>query len=104
MTLRPSSQDIRQRRLDRQFRALAKAMPWAEQPLNVLRQRRWRLLRIPAAILLILGGILSILPVLSIWMLPIGLLLLAVDIPFLQQPVSSTIVRLRLRARAFRRR
>ncbi|MDG1115847.1 MAG: hypothetical protein P8N72_01790 [Flavimaricola sp.] len=62
------------------------------------------MLRIPAAVLLILGGILSILPVLSIWMLPIGLLLLAVDVPFLQQPVSSTIVRLRLRARAFRRR
>ena len=53
--------------------------------------------------LLILGGLLSILPVLSIWMLPIGLLLLAVDLPFLQQPVSSAIVRLRLKLRTMRR-
>ena len=47
---------------------------------------RW--VRIPAGILLILGGIFSILPFLGLWMLPLGLLLIAYDIPFLQKPVG----------------
>jgi hypothetical protein len=39
---------------------------------------RW--FRIPAGLLLIIGGILAILPVFGLWMLPLGLLLLAEDI------------------------
>jgi hypothetical protein len=42
---------------------------------------RWA--RLPAGILLIGGGLLSFLPILGIWMLPLGLILLAEDIrPF----------------------
>ena len=52
---------------------------------------RW--FRIPLSILLILGGIFSFLPVLGIWMLPLGLLLLALDLAFLQGPVNTAIVR-----------
>ena len=44
---------------------------------------RWA--RIPAGILLIFGGIFSFLPLLGIWMLPIGLILLAEDVPFLRR-------------------
>ena len=47
---------------------------------------RW--IRIPMGILLILGGIFSILPFLGIWMLPLGLLLIAYDIPVLQKPIG----------------
>ncbi|MBU1176734.1 MAG: hypothetical protein KKH72_15125 [Alphaproteobacteria bacterium] len=53
------------------------------------------LVRIPLAILLVLGGIFSILPVLGLWMLPLGLLLLAVDVPFLRGPLAGAIVRAR---------
>ena len=53
------------------------------------------LIRIPLAILLVLGGIFSILPVLGIWMLPLGLLLLAVDVPFLRGPLAALIIRIR---------
>ncbi|KMO31194.1 hypothetical protein VQ02_26675 [Methylobacterium variabile] len=41
--------------------------------------RRW--VRIPAALLLIVGGFLAILPVFGLWMLPLGLALLSEDIP-----------------------
>jgi hypothetical protein len=62
-------------------------------PIGVSRFIRW--LRIPSsfavrlaiAVLLILGGIFSFLPILGIWMLPLGLLLIAQDVPFLQKPL-----------------
>ncbi|MCB8882860.1 hypothetical protein ACELLULO517_21620 [Acidisoma cellulosilytica] len=44
---------------------------------------RWA--RIPVGLLLILGGIFSFLPLLGIWMLPLGLILLAEDISFLRR-------------------
>lgn len=44
-----------------------------------------RLLRIAIGIALCLGGVFSILPVLGIWMLPLGLLVLSVDIPFVRR-------------------
>src|SRR5215203_2998036 len=53
-----------------------------------LRKPSSRYVRIPMAILLILGGIFSILPVLGLWMLPLGLLLMAYDIPLLRKPVG----------------
>jgi hypothetical protein len=46
-------------------------------------QMRWA--RIPVGILLVIGGIFSILPVLGIWMLPLGLILLAEDVPVLRR-------------------
>jgi len=49
-----------------------------------LRQPSGRWLRIPAGLLLILGGLLFFLPILGIWMLPLGLLLLAEDLPVLR--------------------
>ena len=39
-------------------------------------------------ILLMLGGVFAILPFLGLWMLPLGLLLIAYDIPILQKPVG----------------
>jgi hypothetical protein len=43
--------------------------------------------RLVIAILLILGGVFSFLPILGLWMLPLGLLLIAQDVPFLQKPL-----------------
>jgi hypothetical protein len=44
-------------------------------------------------VLLLLGGVFSILPGLGLWMLPLGLLLLAADVPFLRKPVAHFTVR-----------
>ena len=49
-----------------------------------LRKPSGRWLRIPAGVLLILGGLLFFLPIFGIWMLPLGLLLLADDLPVLR--------------------
>lgn len=77
-----------QAELDRHFAWLESKLPpglarfssWVRQPSS-----RW--VRIPLGILLIIGGIFSFLPVLGLWMLPLGLMLIAQDIPFLQGPI-----------------
>jgi hypothetical protein len=60
----------------------AKFMNWLRQPSS-------KLVRIPLAILLMIGGIFSILPILGLWMLPLGLLLIAQDVPLLQKPTAQ---------------
>ena len=82
-------------RLRRQFDALARNTRVPRGPLEVLLHSRMRLLRVPLAILLILGSFLAILPVFGVWMLPAGLMLLAVDIPRLRPRVSGAMIRLR---------
>lgn len=42
---------------------------------------RSRLLRIAIGVLLMIGGLFSILPVFGLWMIPLGLLILSIDIP-----------------------
>jgi hypothetical protein len=63
---------------------LAKFVGWLRRPSS-------RLVRIPLAILLVVGGILSFLPILGLWMLPLGLLLIAQDVPFLQKPLARML-------------
>jgi hypothetical protein len=63
---------------------LAKFICWVRKPSS-------RLVRIPLAIALILGGIFSFLPVLGLWMLPLGLILIAQDLPFLQRPMAQLL-------------
>ena len=53
-----------------------------------LRKPSSRYVRILLAILLIVCGIFSFLPVLGLWMLPLGLLLFAQDVPILQKPLA----------------
>ena len=85
----------RERRFQRQFDMLERSFPQGKSLLEALRSNRWRLLRIPLALILILGGLVSFLPVLGVWMLPLGLLLLAVVVPVLRGPISSFLIRLR---------
>jgi hypothetical protein len=47
---------------------------------------------VPLGVLLVLGGALSILPVLGIWMLPLGLVLLALDVVLLRRPTARMLV------------
>jgi hypothetical protein len=75
--------------LRRAFKHLEQEVPdrIARQIRN-LRHPRAQWIRIRVGLLLILGGVFSILPVLGIWMLPLGLLLIAYDVPFLRRPVG----------------
>jgi hypothetical protein len=82
-------------RLQRQFDRLRARLPWLDGWIRHLQSDRAALIRLPLALLLILGGLLSFLPVLGIWMLPLGLMLLALDIPVLRGPVSAAIIRVR---------
>lgn len=82
------------RRLNRQFDRIQRSWPISRSFLDWVRKPGSRLLRIPLGLLLIFGGIFSFLPILGIWMLPLGLLVLAVDIPPLRRPIGNLLVRL----------
>lgn len=75
-------------RLHRQFDRIGRAVPPSRGFLEWVRRPSSRLVRIPLGILLILGGVFSFLPVLGVWMLPLGLFLIALDLPFLQGPLN----------------
>jgi len=78
------------RKLDEAYKCLER-----ELPASVVRILRWlrdpnsRWLRLPLGVLFIVGGLLWFLPVLGIELLPIGLLLVSEDVPFLRKPVAN---------------
>lgn len=47
-------------------------------------RRQSPFLRIPLGLLFCIGGVVSILPLFGLWMLPVGLLILSEDIPWLR--------------------
>jgi hypothetical protein len=78
--------------LDRHFAWFeARLPPGPAKFVGWLRKPQSRYARIPLAILLIVGGIFSFLPVLGLWMLPLGLLLFAQDVPALQKPMARML-------------
>lgn len=85
----------RERRFHRQFQALERLIPQLRGPLYHLRRGSWFPIRFPIALLLTVGGLFWFLPVLGLWMLPVGLLLLAVDLPKLRGPISVLVIRSR---------
>jgi len=77
---------------ERRIELLIRRLPASFQPrIRRLRRPEARWVRLIAAILLILGGFLWFLPILGLWMLPLGLLLIAQDVPFLQKPLASML-------------
>jgi hypothetical protein len=67
-----------------------------EVPRGVARQVRnlrhpdARRVRLPLGVLIVLGGLLApVVPILGMWMIPLGLLFLAYDIPFLRRPTAT---------------
>jgi hypothetical protein len=76
--------------LNRYFQMIDRRVPISvSQFIRWLRMPSSFAVRLVIAILLILGGIFSFLPVLGIWMLPLGLLLIAQDVPLLQKPLVT---------------
>jgi hypothetical protein len=78
--------------LDHQFARLETLLPnglprfvhWLRGPSS-----RW--VRIPVAFLLIAGGFVGFLPILGFWMIPLGLVLMAQDVPVLQRPIARML-------------
>ena len=78
--------------LDRELDRLELKLPprivrfvrWVRQPSG-----RW--LRWPLAVILMAGGVVGFLPVLGLWMLPLGLVLIAQDVPFLRRPMARMV-------------
>ena len=64
--------------------AIARVVRWARG-----RGSGW--VRIPLAVVLILGGFVGFLPILGFWMIPLGLVLIAQDVPFLRPPVARML-------------
>lgn len=79
-------------RLNRTFDKIAAKLPWAAGTLNWLRNPSNAWIRIPVSLLLIVGSIFSFLPILGLWMLPVGLLFLSIDLVFLQEPITKMII------------
>lgn len=59
----------------------ARFIDWVRRPTS-----RW--IRIPMGALLVLFGLFGFLPILGFWMLPLGLLLIARDVPSLEPPLA----------------
>lgn len=79
---------IDERPLDRLLSVLPervqRGVAWLRQP-----NRRWA--RLPLSFLLIFSGFLGFLPILGFWMLPLGLLLLAEDVPAIKRPTMRAL-------------
>jgi len=78
----------RERRIELLIRRLPERL---QDVVRRLRQPSMRWMRIPAGALLIVGGIFSILPILGLWMLPLGVVLLAEDVPLLRRATDRVL-------------
>jgi hypothetical protein len=77
-------------KLNRYFEMIDRRVPArVSQFIKWLRKPSSFAARLVVALLLILGGFFSFLPVLGLWMLPLGLLFIAQDVPFLRKPLVN---------------
>ena len=99
----PTPEFHEKRKLDRLIERLQAQLPdrasrvvaWLVSPSGMF-------VRLPLGVILILGGIFSILPFLGIWMLPLGILLIAVDFPPVRRWVIRTWPKVEARWRLYR--
>ena len=79
-------------RLDRQVNRISNELPSvAGGFLRWLRGSSSGWVRVPVGLLLIIFGVFGFLSVLGFWMVPLGVLLLAQDIPFLRRPILRAL-------------
>lgn len=80
------------RRREHRLESLIERLPQRVQAgVRWLRRPSSRWVRIPAAVLLMAGGFLGFLPILGLWMLPLGLVLLAEDFPPVRRAVDRVL-------------
>ncbi|WP_156971151.1 hypothetical protein [Beijerinckia mobilis] len=83
-----SAQDHRDRRLERLISRLPARL---RDMVTKLRDPSQRWQRLAVSLLLMLGGLLAFLPILGLWMLPLGLLLLIEDVPALRRTLDAIL-------------
>lgn len=101
----PRAGKTEQERFDRLLERLQESLPkrmatvvaWLIRPEMI-----W--LRLPLGLLLMVGGVFSILPLLGAWMLPLGIMLLAIDVPPIRRWVVRTWPKIEARIRLWRSR
>ena len=77
---------------DRQLDRFERRLPaWMARFVRWMRRPSSTLVRVPAAVLLIGGGMVGFLPILGFWMVPLGLVLIAQDVPFLRRPMARML-------------
>ena len=64
---------------------------WAARLVQTVRAPRAVWVRVPLAFVLMAGGSVGFLPIFGFWMLPLGLALLAVDLPFMRPPMARLL-------------
>lgn len=96
--------DKSEKELEEAYDGLEKEVPDAvANALEWLRDPRSRWIRLPLGIFLILLSSLWFLPVIGLELLPIGLLLIAQDVPFLRKPAARLMLWLEDAWRLFKR-
>jgi hypothetical protein len=84
-----SDQEKGDQTLDEAFEELESELPnWLARTIHWLRGPTAKWLRIGAGVFFVACSVFWFMPVVGIEFLPLGLLLLAIDIPFLRQPVG----------------
>jgi len=97
-TLSRASPPVRRDPLDRAYGFLDRHAPEKIAfAFRTLRRPDWKWLRMPLGVLFILCGLLWFLPIVGVEFLPLGLLLLAEDIPSLRSPVGRLVLWLELK-------
>jgi len=77
---------------DDELERLQRHLPaWARSMIQFAKRRDAWWVRLPLAIALMVGGVLGFLPILGFWMLPLGLALLALDLPILRSPLARVL-------------
>ena len=98
------TEEIERAKFERLVMRLKKKMPdWMSRALAWRLSPAAILIRLPLGLLLVVGGIFSFLPVLGIWMLPLGILLIAVDVPFVRRWLIKTWPKVEARWRLWRK-
>jgi hypothetical protein len=78
--------------LDGELGRLERHLPgWAAGFARWVREPSSRMVRYPLALALVLGGLVGFLPILGFWMLPLGLVIIANDVPFLRGPMARSL-------------
>lgn len=91
-------------RLDQAYDNLERETPdWMCRGIRWMRHPGARRVRLPLGVALVIGGFLGFLPVLGFEFIPIGLLLIAQDLPVMRKPVAEATLWLEHRWMALRR-
>ena len=87
-----SGQKPRKPNLDEELDVLQQRMPkGVARVMRGVRSPSAKPYRIPAGIALTLGGVIGFMPILGFWMVPLGLAVLAQDVPVMRPPLARMI-------------